>query len=265
MFFYDHDELPFCFLIIMTHRLTYSINNEIDLSIYKMILNENYFDDLKLTDEDIESSDSTAISNNNEYATPEEWFADMKSRYTYCIEIPLSQDYQWKWDLQLILKRLFYVFDTYGIEYSEPTLQEYAKRNFRNNYFKCNFIDYNKYKLILNYKTLEEVNNSGNDISVVIFFNLPEEKTYKNVCKFVSSILSYIQNDRIKDLTYGYFLVWNFVREAYAKYFSEDCTIAESDIISIITLFFPEKSATIRRELYADDAVLLSKLLRCFA
>ena len=224
-----------------------------------MILNEDYFDDIEITDDDID------ISNNNEYATPEEWFMDMKSKYTHCIEIPLSQDYQWKWDLQLILKRLFYVFDTYGIEYSEPILQEYAKRNFRNNYSKCNFINYNKYKLILNYKTLEDVNNSDNDISVVIFFNLPEVKTYKSVCKFVSSILSYIQNDMIKDLTFGYFLVWNFDPEAYAKYFSENCMIAVADIISIITLFFPEKSATISRELYADDNALLNKLLRCFA
>ena len=39
-----------------------------------MILNEDYFDDLKLTDEDIESSDGIAVSLNNEYANPEEWF-----------------------------------------------------------------------------------------------------------------------------------------------------------------------------------------------
>ena len=55
-----------------------------------MILNEDYFDDLKLTDEDIESPDGIAISDNNKYATPEEWFADIKSRYTHCIEIPLK-------------------------------------------------------------------------------------------------------------------------------------------------------------------------------
>jgi hypothetical protein len=52
--------------------------NETDLSIYKMILNENYFDELKLTD-DIESSDGITISHNNKYATPEDWFMDMRS------------------------------------------------------------------------------------------------------------------------------------------------------------------------------------------
>ena len=89
-----------------------------------MILNENYFDDLNLTDDDIESSDSTA---GDEYNSPEEWFMDMKSKYTHCIEIPLTRQHQWEWDLRLILKRLFYIFDAYGIEYSEPVLQEIVK------------------------------------------------------------------------------------------------------------------------------------------
>ena len=83
-----------------------------------MILNEDYFDDLKLTDEDIESSNDIDISNNNEYTTSEEWFADIKSRYAHCIEIPLMRDIQWKLNPKLIIKRLLYVFDTYGMEYS---------------------------------------------------------------------------------------------------------------------------------------------------
>ena len=96
-----------------------------------MILNENYFDELKLTDEDIESSDGIAISNNNEYTTPEEWFADIKSKYAHCINIPLKRNISWKLNPKPIIKRLLYVFDTYGIEYSEPTLQEliYIEQN----------------------------------------------------------------------------------------------------------------------------------------
>ena len=57
-----------------------------------MILNEDYFKDIEITDDDIESSDDIVISHNKEYATPEEWFADMKSRYTHCIEILLNLD-----------------------------------------------------------------------------------------------------------------------------------------------------------------------------
>ena len=92
-----------------------------------MILNENYFDDLKLTDDDIVSSDDIAVSHNKKYDTTEEWFMDMKSKYAHCIEIPLTQKHQWKWNLTLILKRLFYIFDAYEIEYSEPVLQEIVK------------------------------------------------------------------------------------------------------------------------------------------
>ena len=44
-----------------------------------MILNENYFDDIEITDDDIKSSYGIAISHNNKYATPEDWFMDMRS------------------------------------------------------------------------------------------------------------------------------------------------------------------------------------------
>ena len=89
-----------------------------------MILNEDYFKDIEITDDDIESSDDIVISHNNEYATPKEWFMDMNTKYAHCIDIPLKRDCQWKVNPKLIIKRLFYMFDAYGIEYSEPTLQE---------------------------------------------------------------------------------------------------------------------------------------------
>ena len=57
-----------------------------------MILNEDYFKDIEITDDDINSSEDDVPSSYNKYATPEEWFADMKSRYTHCIEILLNID-----------------------------------------------------------------------------------------------------------------------------------------------------------------------------
>ena len=83
-----------------------------------MILNEDYFDDLKLTDEDIESPEAETSSSYDEYDNPEQMFIDMKSKYAHCIEISLKRNCKWKWDLSLILKRLFYVFDIYEMEYS---------------------------------------------------------------------------------------------------------------------------------------------------
>ena len=232
-----------------------------------MILNENYFDDLKLTDEDIESSEDIAISNNNKYATPEEWFADIKSRYIHCIEIPLKRDVQWKVNPKLIIKRIFYVFDAYGIEYSEPTLQEliHLDDNLENGYSKCNFIDYNGYQFISSkHKTIETVDNSSATISVIIFFNLPDNYSYKSACVFISSIINCLLNDSIKDLHFRDFNVWNFEsipdKRNITLYTNSFGVI---DIISIIRIFFPEKG-DIRDELFADNHALLNKLLKCF-
>ena len=57
-----------------------------------MILNEDYFKDIEITDDDIESS-VNASSSYNKYDNPEQMFIDMKSKYTHCIEIPLKQKY----------------------------------------------------------------------------------------------------------------------------------------------------------------------------
>lgn len=50
-----------------------------------MILNEDYFKDLELTDEDIASSDSDAVFNSDDidYVTPAEYYNAMTSRYTH--------------------------------------------------------------------------------------------------------------------------------------------------------------------------------------
>ena len=232
-----------------------------------MILNENYFDDLKLTDDDIESPDGIAISNNNEYATPEEWFMDIKSRYIHCIDIPLKRDVHWKVNPKLIIKRLFYVFDVYGIEYSEPTLQELinVENNLDNGYSQCNFINYNGYKFISSrHKTIEDVDNSSITISVVIFFNLPKDYSYKATCTFISSIIKCLLNDKIRDLHFKDFNVYNFESIADKRNITMfKNSMGVIDIISIIRIFFPEKG-DIREELFADDHALLNKLLKCF-
>ena len=233
-----------------------------------MILNEDYFKDIEITDDDIESPDDIDISNNNEYATPEEWFADIKSKYTHCIDITLKREYQWKVNPKPIIKRMLYVFDVYGIEYSEPILQEiiHLEDNLKNGYSQCNFIDYNGYKLISSkHKTIESVKKSNNAISVVIFFNLPKVHSYKAACVFFSSIINCLSNDRIKYLRYDDFDVMDFNPISYNTYFPLNKNSIEcDDIISIINLFFPEKSSTIRDELFADDNALLNKLLKCF-
>ena len=52
-----------------------------------MILNENYFDDIEITDDDIKSSNGIVTSHVNEYPDLQEWYKDIKSKYTYSVII----------------------------------------------------------------------------------------------------------------------------------------------------------------------------------
>ena len=56
-----------------------------------MLLNENYFDDIEITDDDIETQDieSPDSSITGTYANPQEWFNDMKSKYFHIMVIIL--------------------------------------------------------------------------------------------------------------------------------------------------------------------------------
>ena len=61
--------------------------------------------------------------------------------------------------------------------------------------------------------------------------------------------------------------MWDFEPVPYKRCFSVNYMnykIALTDIETIITLFFPEKSATISQELFADNNALLNKLLKYF-
>ena len=57
-----------------------------------MILNEDYFDDIEITDNDIDSSEYSADAT-FKYATPEEWFAnEIKGKYSAVLHIPINTD-----------------------------------------------------------------------------------------------------------------------------------------------------------------------------
>ena len=55
-----------------------------------MILNENYFDDIEITDDDIASSDSDTVF--IDYATPADYYNDMTSRYTHCLIFSIASN-----------------------------------------------------------------------------------------------------------------------------------------------------------------------------
>ena len=66
-------------------------------------------------------------------------------------------------------------------------------------------------------------------------------------------------------MAYGYFNVWNFNPVIYIKKFTGNYKKATAEIEATITMFFPEKSATISQELSANNKALLHKLLRCIS
>ena len=244
-----------------------------------MILNEDYFDDIEITDDDIESSDSIAISNNNEYATPEEWFADMKSRYTHCINIHYMKNYfdnerQTRQAIEYILIRVKYMFDVYGIEYSESTLQDSALNYFADSYKDCNFLDFYGLKLITRCESIDDEELK----SLIIFFNLPVIRSYKSACVFSNNIMKCLWNSLYENRI-DCFYIWELKRiNSYntnwgsyifnpIKYPGLRITMTQnSDLVfDWLRLFFPEKDTqTIKDELFNNNKVEYKRLYKYF-
>ena len=123
-----------------------------------MLLNEDYFDDLKLTDDDIQTSDNTntALSDNS-YYSPEQMYADLQSKYSTCICVEhffRTQNFDEPpgiHGIPQLIKKLQYVFDAYGIDYSEPMLMcniDETQDNLLNKFGSCRFFNHHGYKLI---------------------------------------------------------------------------------------------------------------------
>ena len=131
-----------------------------------MILNENYFDDIEITDDDIKSSDSIVASHNYEYATPEKYYNTMSSKYSHYMVLGilsnkiLTNSDLWNNKIPRMLKKLFYLFDVYGIEYSKPVVTEPAYRVhdlIDDKFEDCKFFDFDEYKVITTYDTLDKL------------------------------------------------------------------------------------------------------------
>ena len=144
-----------------------------------MILKEDYFNDLDLTDDDIESSDDNY--NTDDYANPKEYYNAMSSKYSHYIVLGIKTDnvltdsVLWTNKIPRMLKRLFYLFDSYGIEYSKPVVTEqdyYVSHLIKTKLEDCKFFDFHGYKLLTTYDTLEV--ESFRELSVLLFFNLPK-------------------------------------------------------------------------------------------
>ena len=63
-----------------------------------MILNEDYFDDIEITDDDIESSKEDSADVILKYDKPSDWFTnEINGKYFACLYIPVDKKNYNKW------------------------------------------------------------------------------------------------------------------------------------------------------------------------
>ena len=153
-----------------------------------MILNGDYFNDfLDLTDDDIKSSDDSMLPNNYnsfEYANGKEYYNDMSSKYSHYIALGIKTNKHiltdsdlWTNKIPCMLKKLFYLFDSYGIEYSTPVVLQsdyFVKKYIKNKFKGCKFFDFYGYKLITHYDIIKDIEENRDVLSVILFFNPPK-------------------------------------------------------------------------------------------
>ena len=254
-----------------------------------MRLNGDYFDDLKLTDADIESSDDVVNLNTDDYANEKEYYNDMSSKYSHYIVINIDADHiitdseLWTDKVPHMLKKLFYLFDSYGIEYSKPVVSQsdYFVEKFIKNKFKgCKFFDFHGYKLITYYDIIKDIEENRDALSVLLFFNLPKLHSYTTACKFVGNMMRTLWRNEdhntivlsidIHNIVYIFipdktFTIGNPYRCGFLNI--DKTSIGpnpDQKVVNIINLFFPEKERDdIIKELIKDKQLLL-KLYKCY-
>ena len=247
-----------------------------------MLLNEDYFDKIEITDDDIDSPDSDTA----EYATPEDWFNSIQTKYDCFLSINikkkdvpiLTDDELWSHQIQKLIKRFQYILNIYGIDYSEPTIQDSPDWYILDNYKTCNFIDFHQYKLISDYKTIPELskyNLATIWIKIVYFVNLPKVKTYNAVCQFIHNITKQLWKNEFfgkyyNDLNiclfkkkYGEYLdsviLYNICQHPQLALKNNDTDLIE--LVDLIHMFFTDHSPlAIKEELSKNFNQILQSI-----
>ena len=254
-----------------------------------MILNGDFFDDLKLTDDDIKSSDDNNY-NSFEYANLKEYYNDMSSKYSHYIALGiktnkhiLTDSNLWNNKIPCMLKKLFYLFDSYGIEYSKPVVSEedyHISYLIKTKLEDCKFFDFHGYKLITYYDIIKDIEENRDALSVLLFFNLPKLHSYTTACKFVGNMMRTLWRNEdhntivlsidIHNIVYIFipdktFTIGNPYRCGFLNI--DKTSIGpnpDQKVVNIINLFFPEKERDdIIKELTKDKQLLL-KLYKCY-
>ena len=170
-----------------------------------MLLNEDCFKDLEITDEDIINDDS-AKSTGNDTQDPELLKQRLISSYQKCIKVHYSGNRnpitvnEFFILLHKILKRIHYVLDLYNAEY-ETYLADSTLGSSRFN--KMHIYNINGYNVLSTYSSEEQLKEKGNvSINIIIFVNLPAF-SYKQVYNFCTVLMDILwKNFRIPEYIY---------------------------------------------------------------
>lgn len=183
-----------------------------------MLLKEDYFNDLKLTDEDITYSDGNDISNYTPYEQIYDNAADfhdaMVTEYTHSITISVrmenydsSAQHAKVNETTHLVKKLQYIFDMYGSTYSKPVL--YDACNGAGNRKKSNFIEFRGYndELIKYIETVTLLGMGWQTYYLMFYINLPKVRTYIAACRFISNIMKCIWRNEKDKIVFNAFSV----------------------------------------------------------
>ena len=251
---------------------------------------EDYFKILELTEDDLTLTED-AFNTVETYSNPEEYYNVMSSRYTHCMIFEIThaiytQSAEWTVEIPHIYRKLFYLFDVYGIEYSQPVVvKTVVTVLLRNKFNNCKFIDFYGYKAITHYNTtLTEFNNTPtakHKLNMVLFFNLPKANSYIAACNFAGMIIkclfkngeysrflnrfSLYNLNRLSDKNYIGLHIYNSdICSAFYKIDKTSIGRPDYTVVKIINLFFPENNySDIKKELKKDTELLL-RLYRYF-
>ena len=250
---------------------------------------EDFFKDLELTDDDLISEDM--FNTVETYTTPAEYYNIMSSRYTHCMifeitHVIYTQDAKWIDKVSHMYKKLFYLFDVYGIEHSQPVVVEaLVTVRLKNRFYNCKFIDLYGYKVITHYNTLTEFSDTPTAthiLNMVMFFNLPKANTYRTACNFTGNIIkclfkngkykynrflnqfSIYNLNKLSDKNYNGLHIYNsYICGAFYK-IDKMSIKPDYTVVKILNMFFPEKNNKDILSELRKDTELLFKLYRYF-
>ena len=186
-----------------------------------MVLNEDFFDDIELKDDDLKTdSESGLYTNDDDIKDAKTLIKDMFSSYKQCLCLKFATPFDenrrhtsfWnlfdktnKWDFfRNTIRRVCRVFDAYGIKYSEPffctKLDWYEISNDSNVDWDIINIENNKVLVqsvysIKMYKHLP----TENGLNIFMFIDLPvfnsAKSAYRFLYRFANGLQNMIQNN----------------------------------------------------------------------